>query len=113
MTGRRHSRADLVQFVYGYKDTIRLLELRAPGAEMARALPRVRGVEHVRRGGTRGEEGRRVCGAGDEEEGGGGRADAEAGSGRDRGRRGPNRHERWRAGPGAGRRDRAWLYGPR
>ena len=36
--------------LYGFKDTVRLLQLRSHGTEVARALPGLRGVEHVRRG---------------------------------------------------------------
>ncbi len=57
-----------VQLAYGYQNALRLLELRPRDTEVARALPGLRGVEHVRRGGAGEQEGRRLRGTGNADE---------------------------------------------
>lgn len=59
-----------VQLAYGYQNTLRLLELRPRNAEVARAMPGLRGVEHVRRGGAGEQEGSRLRRAGHADEAG-------------------------------------------
>src|SRR5215204_960166 len=61
--------ADPVQSKRGYEDSLCLFQLRARRTEVARAVPRLRGVEHLRRGGAREQEGRWFRGAGNEAEG--------------------------------------------